>query len=1422
VLVLACALAPAEQELPYGVGSWPEAGHGNHRAVVRVDGPAPAVWAHIDWRRRDSAPETKGVRVVDLATGQTVTNVVRAHIGRESGDIIFQPTTVPGDYGVYYLPYSPGTGNFDAAGSYFAPNDTADPAWLEAAGLGASALAAGRWRELAQARVLRIEARTEFDRMDPMEVPATSAELAELLAEHADSPYLLFPEDRRFPIKMMDELPLRWIQRGPSAAFQGSAQPGEYYVFQIGVLASRQALEGIRVELAPLVPSGGMARPVPMTCFNTGGTDWLGRPMTREVSVKQGAVQALWFGAAIAEGASGSYGGRVRIAPSNAPATDVPVRITIAGEPVAESGDADLWRLSRLRWLNSTLGIDDDVVAPYTPLKVAGRTVECLDRAVTFGTCGLPSRITSRGNEILHGPVAFTVETAAGPVPFGPAAPVVQSTAPGKVVWRASDESRGLGLDVTSTMEADGCLTFAADLKALRDQDIADVRLDLPIRRETATYLMGMGKRGGFRRGDVHWKWDIDRADNMVWTGDVDAGIQLKLMENVDVWHGVTLRETGIPESWGNGGRGGCDITEEGDTVLARAYSGPRKLKAGESVQFRFRLLVTPFRRIDPRHWNWRHGDTNGPATVLHVHHGTMENPYINYPFWTWETLRDIVKDVKSKRTHGTDFGVLTYPAAGNLDTRQGHIHLWTTIGFDPKAGGPGDPRFNQSLLSMDFPNGDAVGFYWNIDDRGMRAYVRRGPSINNQYPVLFGTHQPGWEKGQRHLITLSWGERLAVYIDGELAGEAPYHGLVDDPLDGVQLRLEGHFGLEGILISSTPFTGGAVGAPTAGPDTLLLDTFGEWQGENQTVPTRGIGGRTKGVVERSDGPFGKTIVFSQREVEGPEKGVNVYYTVGQVSNHVAELWPLRSLGDEVLLTRSLLVTKVGDTEFGGVGGGYPWLMEHLVTDYVPGWRQPLPSGETCASISQQGLSRWHNYYIEGLRWLFGHTGIDGLYLDGIGYDREIMKRVAKVIYRNSPNGRINFHGGDSWSPPWDNDRRVSTANMNLEHFPYISSLWFGELFDYNMPPDFWLVEMSGIPFGLTGEMLNYENGGNPYRGMIYGMSGRQHPSAPCMWAFWDEFRIRDAEMLGYWDKACPVTTDSPEVLATVYRKPGRSLIALAHWPSTEAPRPRATAPRAAEAPVVDGQLEDAEWQSAAKLTRFHRLGTDETPQAGLEARVTHDGERLYIAFRCQQPGGKPLAATTERDGTVWLDDAIELFIAPKPGERTYYQFVGNARGVFADLKAMDTTWNGDWTYKAREGDGWWGGEASIPLADLGIAAGEDVTIGFNIGRDRQAGGRELSSWAPVRSSFHDPASFGTLHLVAAGTASSDPAPDAARDETLVRLRIDWAALGLDPATTTLRAPAIENFQPPTEFAPDGPIPVKRGGGWLLIAEPKG
>jgi len=123
---------------------------------------------------------------------------------------------------------------------------------------------------------------------------------------------------------------------------------------------------------------------------------------------------------------------------------------------------------------------------------------------------------------------------------------------------------------------------------------------------------------------------------------------------------------------------------------------------------------------------------------------------------------------------------------------------------------------------------------------------------------------------------------------------------------------------------------------------------------------------------------------------------------------------------------------------------------------------------------------------------------------------------------------------------------------LYMEHFPYISRLWFGEYFEYDREADYWLTEVSGLPFGLMGEML--QDGGHPYRGLLYGMTARMYGDVDPrpVWRMMDEFGIADSRMLGYWLDDTPVTTDNPRILATTYVRPDGLLIVLASWSGTD------------------------------------------------------------------------------------------------------------------------------------------------------------------------------------------------------------------------------------------------------------------------------
>ncbi|NLF09047.1 MAG: hypothetical protein GX594_13865 [Pirellulaceae bacterium] len=292
---------------------------------------------------------------------------------------------------------------------------------------------------------------------------------------------------------------------------------------------------------------------------------------------------------------------------------------------------------------------------------------------------------------------------------------------------------------------------------------------------------------------------------------------------------------------------------------------------------------------------------------------------------------------------------------------------------------------------------------------------------------------------------------------------------------------------------------------------------------------------------------------------------LKIYYTLRELTSYTTEFWVLRSLNDEILYqgggfqkvsvpadappARPMIpdqkLTLAGkDPALALRPTGNSWLAEHVMTKYSPAWHHPFGNGHYDAAVNTHGNTRWNNYYLEGLAWLVKNVRIDGLYLDDLAYDHETMKRVRKTLDRNRPGCLIDLHSNDLQAP----DYSKSPAAQYIEHMPMIDSIWFGELFDYDETPDFWLVEISGIPYGLFGEML--EGSGNPWRGMVYGMSSRIYGNTDPtpIWRLWDRFGIQDARMIGYWDPACPVRTGNTDVPATVYTKPGSTLISLASW----------------------------------------------------------------------------------------------------------------------------------------------------------------------------------------------------------------------------------------------------------------------------------
>ena len=264
---------------------------------------------------------------------------------------------------------------------------------------------------------------------------------------------------------------------------------------------------------------------------------------------------------------------------------------------------------------------------------------------------------------------------------------------------------------------------------------------------------------------------------------------------------------------------------------------------------------------------------------------------------------------------------------------------------------------------------------------------------------------------------------------------------------------------------------------------------------------------------------------------EAHEKGIKVklYNTIRELTYKAYELQAMRSLGEEIFN--------------GGEGGGHSWMQEHLRENYHSAWHAWRVDD---AALLNKGTSRWTNYYIEGLSWLAANQEMDGLYLDDIAFSRETVKRMISVLHAERDEVVIDLHSANQFNPA---DGYINSAMLYMEHFPFISRLWFGEYFDYDQRGDYWMTEVSGLPFGLMGEML--QGGGHPYRGMLYGMTTRMYGDVDPrpVWKMMNDFVIAESRMLGYWLTDAPVDTGNDLVKGSAFvREDGSVLIALASW----------------------------------------------------------------------------------------------------------------------------------------------------------------------------------------------------------------------------------------------------------------------------------
>ena len=223
---------------------------------------------------------------------------------------------------------------------------------------------------------------------------------------------------------------------------------------------------------------------------------------------------------------------------------------------------------------------------------------------------------------------------------------------------------------------------------------------------------------------------------------------------------------------------------------------------------------------------------------------------------------------------------------------------------------------------------------------------------------------------------------------------------------------------------------------------------------------------------------------------------------------------------------------------------------------------------------------------------------------------------------------------------------------------------------------------------------------------------------------------------------------------------------------------------------AIDGQVDEECWQTAGPARAF-KLERDASmdPRYPTTLKALYDDHSLYLSFVCGEPDPENVTVSVkQRDGGVWKDDCVEVFIDPAGEGRTYYQFVVNPDNVQEDGRfefsigkptvfytvsgpvkvfdgtvTADGTWNCQWQSATALGRDYWSAEIAIPFEAIGVTPAAGKLIRVNFTRNRVALGERLrrtsqpeySVWSDPKCDIHTPGRFGMLLLAPDGQSAA-------------------------------------------------------------------
>jgi Carbohydrate family 9 binding domain-like len=166
------------------------------------------------------------------------------------------------------------------------------------------------------------------------------------------------------------------------------------------------------------------------------------------------------------------------------------------------------------------------------------------------------------------------------------------------------------------------------------------------------------------------------------------------------------------------------------------------------------------------------------------------------------------------------------------------------------------------------------------------------------------------------------------------------------------------------------------------------------------------------------------------------------------------------------------------------------------------------------------------------------------------------------------------------------------------------------------------------------------------------------------------------------------------------------------------------------------------------------------TPLQGTEVRCAWNDAEFRVLFTCADE--HVWAIQTKRDGPLWEEEVVEIFIDPVGDAKCYFEFEVNPLNTALDLvlRKNQSGWRKDFSWDC---DGFrsavqrvetgWNAEIAIPFGSIAAGppmVGAEWRANFcRIDRPMDVP-RELTAWSPtLLPTFHETRRFGRVRFVA-------------------------------------------------------------------------